>query len=75
MIDGVNFDYGGPLWCSKKGEKRRKSTAGRNLSFIFPFMVKLASREGEAKLQGMRSHSKIRRCSKLLEILMVFLDD
>lgn len=47
MEDRVN--YGGPSGCSEKGEKRRKSTAGRNLSFTFPFMVKLASREGEAK--------------------------
>lgn len=47
MEDGVN--YGSPSGCSERGEKRRKSTAGRNLSdlsLIFPFMVKLASREG-----------------------------
>lgn len=36
--DGVNLDCGGPLGCREKGDKRRKSTAGRNLSdlsFIF----------------------------------------
>lgn len=53
--DGVNFDYGGPLGCSEKGERKRKSTAGRNLSnlsFISPFMVKvkLSHREQEVIL-------------------------
>lgn len=41
MEDGVNF----PLGCGEKGEKRRKSTAGRNLSelsFSFPVMAKLS---------------------------------
>lgn len=76
--DGVNFDCGGPLGCSEEVEKRRKSTAARNLSdlsFIFPFMVKLASQEVEAKPWGTGSHSKSRCFSKLLGILMVFLDD
>lgn len=74
----MNFDYGGPLGCSEKGEERRKSTAGRNLSdlsFMSPFMVRLASREGEAKPRGTGSHSKTHRRSKLLGSLMVFLDD
>lgn len=78
MEGGVNCDYGGPLRCSEKGERRRKSTAGRNLSdlsFIFPFTVNLPSREGEAKPQGTGSHSKTRCHSKLLGILMVLLDD
>ncbi len=68
MEDGVNFDYGGPLGCGEEGEKRRESTAGRNQSersLIFPFMVKLASRKGETKLQGADSHSTTRCCSKL----------
>lgn len=62
-----------------RGEKREeKSTAGRNLSdlsFIFPFMVQLASQEGEDKSQGTGSNSKSCCCSKLLGTLMVFLDD
>lgn len=52
---GIGRDDGGPSGCSEKGEKRRKSTARRNLSdlsFILPFRVKPVSREGEVKPQG-----------------------
>lgn len=52
MRGGVNFDYGDPLGCSKKEEKRRgkKSTRGRNLSDLsltFPFTVKLVSQQSK----------------------------
>lgn len=56
MRGGVNFDYGDPLGCSEKEEKRRgkKSTRGRNLSDLslaFPLTVKL-SLQRKAKPQG-----------------------
>lgn len=57
MRGGVDFDYGDPLGCSEKEEKRRgkKSTRGRNLSDLslaFPLTVKLVSRQRKAKPQG-----------------------
>lgn len=65
MEEGVNF----PLGCSEEGEKRRKSTAGRNLSdlglifFIhddafFQGKVRLSRREQEVILKHTLNQSR-----------------
>lgn len=68
MEGGVKF----PLACSNKGEKRRKSTAGRNLSIIFLFIVKL-SQEGEATPQGTEIILKHTVAQRHLRFMMAFL--
>lgn len=67
--DGVNF----PLVCSNKGEKRRKSTAGRKLSIIFLFIVKLSFIGRWSYATRNRSHSETHCCLKVLRFIMAYL--